>query len=412
MTLPTWDIIQAAVLYCGFLAIVLWRLYFPWETGKTWKKSFNHFTLLYGLVTALYLFELVMFIITARKDFNASSKYSTVLQYGSSNATAQSVAMLHGEREWPIYWLRSMVLCVPVCVALVIFMAAFQSRKHMEEIRQDSAQMQHDRVINILAMPAVYAVVVMSGVARVYALAVDELIVDGGSEPWPDWAESKAISLADYETCLYVGDLYEAWALYQFGKLTMELLQNALPDAEEAGTSPSRGPSQRLSIQAIGQVLWVGTGIFIMVNLIQTGWVLYMWFFSYPSTHWLAFQDALIRFSYAGMVASAAAIYNVYIVESTFGHFIQGYAPFLKFLSVKILVFFTYWQAPFLAILRLIGIMHFTDVQMKLLQASLLVFECVFCAGLHIFAWGSQEPWFASVGEITPLLDQKLDKSP
>merc|ERR1719486_1023244 len=36
-----------------------------------------------------------------------------------------------------------------------------------------------------------------------------------------------AAVLARSETCFYVGDLYEAWALYQFGKLVLELIDSA-----------------------------------------------------------------------------------------------------------------------------------------------------------------------------------------
>lgn len=406
----TWDIGQSAVLYCGFLAILLWRCCFPWQTGKTWKKTFNHFTLLYILITCLYFFELVMFLITARKDYHASAEYAVGFGKANSigNSTHQDAVYVNGQREWPIYWLRFLVMCVPVVVPLIILMTGLQSRQHLQEIRQDSAQWQHDRVINILALPAVYAVVVMSGLARVYELVVEELIMETGNRKWTNWQEAKSTSFAEYETCIFVGDLYEAWALYQFGKLTIELLQNAMPDRhEEVEDSQSHGPSSALSIQAISSVMWLGTGLFIMVNLVQTGWALYMWFFQNPTDHWTEFSYTLSRFSYAGMVASAAAIYNVHIVESTFGHFITGYNPFTKFLSVKILVFFAFWQGPILNIMRSIDIFNFTDVQMKLFQATLLVFECLFCACLHWFAWGSQEQWYAGVGEKTPLLDHK-----
>lgn len=410
----TWNILQAAVLYVGFFAILGWRFFFPWQTGKTWRKWFNHFTLLYGLITILYIAELATFFFTAHKDLHSTSEYKTK---GSETTEEEGVLMFNGKREWPIHWLRWLVLCVPAIVPLIIFMTAMQSRQHLKEIQQDSAQLQHDRVINILALPAVYAVVTFSGLARVYSSVVDELHVKSSSEPRRlAWSEAKASSFAEYETCLFVGDLYEAWALYQFGKLTVELLENALPedrrDDDDGGFSPSRGIPQGLSVQALSRVLWLGTGLFIAVNMVQAGWALYMWLFQDPALHWETFEFTLSRFSYAGLVASAAAIYNVHIIESTFGHFIKGYAPFLKFLSVKIIVFFAFWQGPTLSLMNSMGIFRFTDVQIKLLQAALIVFECLLCACLHVIAWGSQEQWYAGVGEKTPLLDQKIEKNP
>jgi len=418
-----WYILQAAALYVGFFVILVWRFVFPWQTGKTWKKWFNHFTLLYALLGALYLWQLVMFIITAHKDWSTSRHFNTQRHHNSTNSTMkykyEYMDFVDGEREWPIQWLRCLVVSVPAVVLLIIVMTALQSRQHLIEIRQDSAQMQHDRVINILAMPAVYCVVAMSGLVRVYALVVEELIVHEGHNVWTEWEVAKATSFAEYATCVYVGDLYEAWALFQFSALTIELLQNALPERQEAlednGPSPFIGPSgisPRLSMDAISSVMWLGTGLFIIVNMVQTGWSLYMWFFQNPADHWAEFEFTLSRFSYAGMVASAAAIYNVHIIERTFGYFIKGYSPFLKFLSVKILVFFAFWQGPCLVMLQSLSILPFTDVQLKLLQATLLVFECLLCACLHVFAWNAQEQWYAGVDEKTPLMDQKLSIAP
>jgi len=412
----TWDLVQSAILYCGLLVFVLWRMFFPWQPGRTWKKTFNHFTILYGLISLTYVVELVMFLITAHKDFHADAQFTPVAHNVSDADKVMQFA--DGARgQWPIPWLRTLMMCVPVIVPIIIVMTGMQSRQHLQEICQDSAQMQHDRVINIIALPAVYAVVVMCGLARVYELVVEELIMEqtgsnewaaGGSNPWKD---AKATSFAEYETCMFVGDLYEAWALFQFGKLTMELLENSWPESsqEEEDASPSAGtlPPRALSVQAISSVLWLGTGLFILVNLVQTGWALYAWFFQNPTNHWEQFESTMSKFSYAGLVASSAAIYNVHIVESIYGHYINGYAPFLKFLSVKILVFFAFWQGPCLWFMKGVGALPFTDVQMKLLQATLLIFECLFCSCLHIFAWGSQEQWYAGVGEKTPLLDRK-----
>jgi hypothetical protein len=405
----TWSILQSAFLYCGFLLILLWRLCFPWQLGKTWRKSFNHFTILYFLITVLYLAELVYYVATARRDLKATASI-----LAPSNSTLDVAIAVAGQREWPIYWLRSLVLMVPVCVPVIIVMTGLQSKHHLEEIRQDSAQLQHDRVINIVALPAVYAVVTMSGLGRLYGMVVEVLEMNQSEISATAWEEKKASSFAEYETCIFVGDLYEAWALYQFGKLTVELLQNALPEERASDTTEAshlRNMPAGVSIEAMSSMMWLGTGLFIVVNLVQTGWALYLFVFQDPTTEWETFDMTLSKFSWAGMVASAAAIYNVHIIESTFGHFITGYAPFLKFLSVKILVFFAFWQGPVLFTLQIMGIIHLTDVQLKLLQASLIVFECLFCACLHVLAWGSQEQWYAGVGEKTPLFDRHSSKA-
>lgn len=352
-------------------------------------------------MVALYVGELAMFIIAAIKDFHMTS-----LQPSAGGAISTTygngVNFVHGQREWPIYWLRALVMLVPAVCGLIIVLTGLQSKQHLAEIRQDCAQHQHDRVINILILPAFYATVVMSGLTRVYTLAVDEMVHELDHQRWPDWGKQQALGLARYETCVFVGDLYEAWALYQFAMLTVDLLKEALPEKPKEDAT-------HLSFQAVSSVMWLGTGLFIAVNFVQSGWALYMWYFQSPGADWNMFQFALSRFSYAGMVASAAAIYNVHIVESTFGHFIKGYSPFTKFLSVKILVFFAFWQGPCLSFLQSIRVLNMTGVQLKLFQATLLVFECLAATILHFFAWRPQEQWFAGVDEKTPLLDTPVD---
>jgi len=398
------DIIQIAVLYVALVVLWVWRMVFPWKTGENWRKCFNHVTLLYILVGLLYLSELSFFAMAAMKDIHSTREVST---NSRQSATLVEAFGMDGEREWPIGWLRYMVLSVPAVVLLVILLSWHQNKQHLHEIRQDIAQWQHDRVISILALPMIYAVVTMAGMARVYELVVDESsrLQDGSrAVTSSSWKQDKSLTLARWETCLYVGDLYEAWALFQFGKLTVELLQEHFPE-EQDSRNPFDGPSRRVSMQAISSVMWLGTGMFIAVNAVQTGWALYMWLFEDPAKDWEFFEFGLNRFSYAGLVASSAAIYNVHVVESTFGHYIDGYSPFTKFLSVKILVWFAFWQGPTLYALKYFHMLTLTDVQLRLFQSVLLVYECLFAACLHLIAWDVKEPWYARDNEKAPLMD-------
>ncbi|CAK0876582.1 unnamed protein product [Prorocentrum cordatum] len=95
-----------------------------------------------------------------------------------------------------------------------------------------------------------------------------------------------------------------------------------------------------------------------------------------------------------GLIASGAAVYNVHTIESTFGHLIEGYSPLLKFLSVKLLVFFAFWQLKVLLVLKTVGILRLPELQIKMLHAALLVFECFGSAVLHVKAWNATEVWY------------------
>jgi len=375
------DVIQAAILYVGLLVLFMWRTLFPWQPGKKWTKYLNHVTLLYALCLCLYIFELVMFILAAVRDFQVSA--------GPEQPDVSAGPEQPDEVKWPIVSLRVMVIASPAAVFVNILLCGLQSLPHLEEIRMspsNRATWQHDRALNVIALPAVYSVMSMSALVRVYTLLADEVQGAGNDV---GWQEHKTIALAKYENCMCVGDLYEAWALYQFGALTVELLKKTFTSKEEADRTTGL-------YEAVDRVMWLGLLLFLAVCLVQSGYSLWMWVFVGPQEDYERFESRLDQFSLAGMVAAGAAIYNVHTVEHRFGNLIEGYAPFLKFMSVKLLVFFAFWQKPVIWILRLIKVIRLSDVQAKLLQATLVTFECLLCAVLHTTAWKANEPWYST----------------
>jgi hypothetical protein len=100
------------------------------------------------------------------------------------------------------------------------------------------------------------------------------------------------------------------------------------------------------------------------------------------------------------LIASGAAVYNVHTIESTFGHLIDGYSPLLKFLSVKLLVFFAFWQLKVLLVLKSLGILQLPELQIKMLHAALLVFECFGSSVLHVKAWTATEIWYKADSDV------------
>mmetsp|Transcript_32005 Transcript_32005/g.75018 ORF Transcript_32005/g.75018 Transcript_32005/m.75018 type:complete len:505 (-) Transcript_32005:190-1704(-) len=321
--------------------------------------------------------------------------------------------------NWPVIWVRTLILASPAVFLVIISLAYCQSQTHLGEIMEsqdEATTWEHDRVLNILAVPPVYGVMVFAALVHLYYVTTSELqaAVDRGDRVANSADAHKAVSA--FESLIYIADLYEAWALYQFGQLTCDVLERSLAahDAEDAAASAEAGASHQhpaltahMAFQAVSKVMWVGAWLFIAVCLAQAGWALVQWFFGDPSA--ASFEDSLSKFTYAGLVASAAAIYNVHIVESSFGHYIPGYMPFIKFLSVKLLVFFSFWQGYCLRALNFVGILSFSSVEIKLLQAALLMFECLLGSLVHIWAWDYREGWYAAdptlpATEKTPLL--------
>mmetsp|Transcript_13030 Transcript_13030/g.30443 ORF Transcript_13030/g.30443 Transcript_13030/m.30443 type:complete len:503 (-) Transcript_13030:113-1621(-) len=299
------------------------------------------------------------------------------------------------EVNWPVPSLRLLVWAAPIFFMMTFALCIMQSRHHLKEIMQGRAIVQHERALNIIALPAVYSVMCFSALARLYTLVTDEVEAAQEGTLQEDFDIMTSLAFARYETCLHIGDLYEAWALYQFGKLTCDLLEADF--LKDAG-SDTHSPSAAEAVSAVSSVMWVGSWLFIAVCFAQAGWTLFMWLFHPPGEDKDAdsYQEVLKQFFFAGMVASAAAIYNVHVVERTFGQYIPGYAPLMKFLSVKILVFFAFWQGAVLWALNKAGILQFTDVQGRVFQVTLLIAECLLGAIVHWFAWDHREVWYDS----------------
>merc|ERR1719223_1178474 len=95
----------------------------------------------------------------------------------------------------------------------------------------------------------------MSSLTRMYSYI--------GSEKHPHSTNDKEMlnrALSRSETCFWVGDLYEAWALFQFGKLTLEVIESGImaqtksTDQEVAAAANGL----RISHRAVESLAWLG----------------------------------------------------------------------------------------------------------------------------------------------------------
>mmetsp|Transcript_124127 Transcript_124127/g.247299 ORF Transcript_124127/g.247299 Transcript_124127/m.247299 type:complete len:299 (+) Transcript_124127:1-897(+) len=271
----------------------------------------------------------------------------------------------------------------------------------------------------ILALPAIYGIMALNALAHIY------LAINVRSHE-----ERAKVARQHSDTCFRIGELYEAWVLYQFGKLTVELLRTSLANlATSAKSEEQRGTAQGLLVaqKAVESQMWLGTWMFVVVCVLQSGWACWMVTFATPESRAsLAYTDA--QFAAAGVVASVAAIYNVHTVEWTFRGYLAGYSPFLKFLSVKVLVSIAFFQRGFFMFLKafqqtlpsMLGkvlphmpvvrsVIALSGVEFEAFYAALILYEVFVIAALHSWAWNSKEEWY---GEYSDHILEQTESSP
>lgn len=423
------------LMYGGLLILAGWRGLCFYRCCGFWLSILNYTSLLYLILTA-------------------SLVYSTVLFYKMYQQPL--VTAVHPDAQiWSVGWLRPFVLGSPVAVCLSVLLCWFQTEGHVFEIHKDTGTLKHDRAVQIIALPSVFAVMAMASMVPMYELVtgnIDEEMLQTpfgvdirmrfgqlqGTSMLPNvtspiasttqrpsapssiyqassdnWQEKLDLALWRYETCFYVGDLFEAWALYQFGKLALELIRESFERQANSEHEAERQAARELlaSHSAVTSLTWLGTSTFVIVCVGQTACSL--WPYIGGSTNGAA--NLMLQFQVAGFVASGAAIYNVFVVERAFHPHLVHSSPLLKFLSVKILVSLSFFQRGTLVLLQtgnkllpdmvqkivgylpLVGdLLNLTQVQLHLFYPALILYECFMSAIMHLWAWKPNEAWYAA----------------
>jgi len=312
-------------------------------------------------------------------------------------------------------WLKVMVYIAPFVVWANWFLGSFQVHQHMRCIQEEAAVLRHDRAVQIIVLPMVYSTMCLSCVTKCYAFLVKDLTpMDNKELP---------LAIAEAETCLWIGDLYEAWALYQFGVLSLEVMESSLVRQANSDDQEAKAAANALMVAhgAVSRLAWLGILSFVLVSVADSAVALgYLTVGQYLDIPHLVdkFNNAENQFNIAGFLASCAAIFNVYVVEQQFHHFLEEFHPFLKFLTVKILVTFAYGQQYILLALRAVDdmvpariqailqrvpilgdVLQFNEPQFWIFYSALLIIECFLIAIAHVFAWGTAEVWYEDEDE-------------
>eukprot|EP00933_Yihiella_yeosuensis_P069597 TRINITY_DN762_c5_g1_i1.p1 TRINITY_DN762_c5_g1~~TRINITY_DN762_c5_g1_i1.p1 ORF type:complete len:434 (-),score=38.82 TRINITY_DN762_c5_g1_i1:194-1495(-) len=403
------------VLYVGLLTLLAWRLISGWRLCGKWLEYANYCILLYLLLFALNVWGIIAFVRLALRD------------EGKMVFTLQP------------QWLKPLMLGAPVASMLTFLGAFIQTGYHVDEIRRGAAVLEHDRAVQIIALPAVYCCMAMNSLTKVYQAVAqfdtESTMIQAASGHFglaghylPENSTASQISelyLAQTETCYQVADVYEAWALVQFCRLTMDILRTSLKHiGEKALPSDDRKKDAAgllVAHSALDAISYTGVMIFLVVSIMQAGWSLYLLTFTHPTESnngWADYNGSMAQFGAAGFIASAAAIYNVTLVETQFHRYFEDYGPLLKFFTVKFLLSLAYFQSGIFHVIQAVtkaapdvvqNVVHgvpflhqlvtFDKMQFYLFFSSLVSYECLLTVILHYFAWPANEPWYGPVSK-------------
>lgn len=342
------------------------------------------------------------------------------------NSTLNSTQLLN-EVSLDVYpWLRwaSVFAVMPVLLTWVV--CVWDSFRHVRVMwrKQDTtynSKKWHDRAIQIIALPAAFGLMSFSAVTRVWDMMCNSFSDDIAR--LSRWEDRERVASKFYEAHYQIADLYEAWALFHFGKLALEVVDRkfwemATVAEQEDAASAGRGSLAKLAAGihvSVQKLTMQGIWSFVIVCFVQSLYgvgspllLLFLQQLDFDKDERVAFalramdkgEDTIHHiFIGMGLVASTAAIGNIVQVERALHHELQEFRPFWKFWGTKVLVSFAFMQ-QILVQLPIPPFSKMSDKHKSLFYSTVLCYECFFVSLLHIYAWSPHEAWY---DEASPL---------
>lgn len=352
-----WDY-ELVTFFIGLMVVACMRLISPLKT---------QLTLLYALVVCEFLWTMRLFYMLEKSEEQKPGAH-------------------------PSFWL--IVWFAPYGVLLTLVLCFQQTWRHLRRMDQGTSPQKHDQAVQIIALPAVYGVMSFSSLVRTAQVASRDAR-QGDPNMLPN-------AMIRSETCFQVANLYEAWALYQISILTLEFLKTAISKQTKSDRAEERSEAKGLMVahSAVQSLTLQGTMFFFVVCAAQSAWSVWLWWAPAAKHQEAQREESILVFlNGAGAITSFLAIYNVYVVDTTFHNQLDQYKPLLKFWSVKIIVSLDFIQFGFLWMFNemkntLTMAPQLSDQELKLGYSALICWELLGISILHIFAWDADEDWY------------------
>jgi len=391
-------------VFFGLLACVTWRT-LAWGGCIRWKAPYSYLIGIFLLFITVYVYTVIQF-------------YQHI--YRPVDATSYPP----GEEFWKVGWFFPFVFGCPLAMLCSIVLNTWDSMEHVEERYQSEySTLKHDRALQVLVLPSIFGIMNLSSIIPILMLVagdIDEMLINSpwarlmnlagrGVEPEPITAE-EASSFARWrgETNIYVGDLYEAWMLFQFGKLILEvigahfaLVDDSVSDLIKEDLTSSHGAVEALS--------WVGLSMYIIVCCVEA----FLAVFPIAGGDHAKLETIMSLLTVVGFISSSAVLYNLVVVEQAFERHLDSLNPLTKFLTVKFLVSLSFAQKCVLKFCKFVfelgpkgardfvlGIpvigdwLNFSLDQQTAFIGTLIVYECFLLSLLHHCVWKASERWY------------------
>ncbi|EPS41517.1 hypothetical protein H072_4543 [Dactylellina haptotyla CBS 200.50] len=228
----------------------------------------------------------------------------------------------------------------------------------------------------------------------------------------PIYAIVTTLSYAFYAHAIYyevIRDCYEAFALASFFFLMTYLIAPTLHEQKQffRRWEPKRWPWPITWLVKIGiplrtprsgltwfNIVWIGTFQYCIIRVLTTFTSLAtQWYGVYCQSSWSP-QFAHVWVTVVLIIMITIALYMLVAFYTSLKDELQPYRPFLKFLSIKLVIFFSFWQAVIVGLLMNFKIIEPNDYisQGDLatgINATLVSVEMTGFAIMHLFSY----PW-------------------
>lgn len=307
------------------------------------------------------------------------------------------------------HWLVVLTLGTPLATGLTFLVVIMSICLH---VGADGRLITRERrrVLSVLMLPLLYGTMAFRAVGNAGAMVW--LKTYDADRDAASLEVSMRVQGDDYKSNFDTGDLWEAWALFCFGRLALAEVKNKLKIPEK---SAFNSIEVHVAIRLTGllkSITLVGLTSFVITSLISSGYAVFTTvvdtIFSIDVASRLIKPENEAYIFGMGMISSTLAIVSLVKLERTFDQELHEFGGMYKFASVKASVSITYLQN---FVIGLVPDSFLTESERKLFYAVLVCYELLGIAVMHKRAWPVHETWLTKARtKITGIIcDEKAE---